>query len=267
MRWGWSLLLVAGLAGGTPLLAAEPAALAKARALYNAANYNGAIDAAATVRPQPQWADAATLVIARSHLERFRQNNDPRDLATARELLSTIRAAALAPRDQVDLIVGLGQSLFLTDSFGAAAEVFETALAHTPPLTGKDRGLLLDWWATALDREAQSRPADRRAAAFTRLATRMETELAADAGSRVANYWLVLAARGSGDLDRAWDAAIAGWVRANLTPDREALRADLDRVVTTALVPERARQRPAREQAEALNALRAEWDAITQSWK
>ena len=42
--------------------AAEPPALAKARTLYNAANYEGAIDAAGSARRQPMWADAAALV-------------------------------------------------------------------------------------------------------------------------------------------------------------------------------------------------------------
>ena len=39
--------------------------------------------------------------------------------------------------------------------------------------------------------------------------------------------------RGAGDLDCAWDAAIAGWVRASLGPETTALRAELDRVVPT----------------------------------
>ena len=50
--------------------AAEPPSLAKARTLDNAANYEGAIDAAAIARRQPAWADAAALVMARSYIER-----------------------------------------------------------------------------------------------------------------------------------------------------------------------------------------------------
>jgi hypothetical protein len=250
--------------------AAEPAGLARARVLYNAADYDAAISAAAPVRQQPQWADAATLVMARSYLERFRVRAEAADLSAAIEALSTIRAVALTPRDQLDLLVGLGQSLYLGERFGAAADVFDNALggsAVSPPLPVRDRLLLLEWWAMALDKEAQSRPADRRPAVFARIGERMEAELRTDPGSRVANYWLAAAARGAGDIERAWDAAIAAWVRAALSPDGPALRADLDRLVTTALIQERARQRPAREQPEAQNTFRAEWESVKQQWK
>jgi hypothetical protein len=246
--------------------AAEPAGLAKARALYNAGSFDAAIDAATPVRQQPQWVDAAALVVARSHLERYRLRNDPADLVAGRALLATIRPALLTPRDQLDLLIGLGQALYLAESFGAAAEIFDNALSRDAALAPRDRLLLLDWWATALEREAQSRAADRRAALFARILARMEEELRAEPGSRAANYWLVAAARGAGDVDRAWDAAIAAWVRAGLSADGAVLRADLDKLVTTALVTERARQRPAREQPDAQAALKAEWDAVKSQW-
>jgi hypothetical protein len=261
------LVLLVCLWWPTAAFADEPAALAKARALYNTANYDGAIEAATAVRQQPQWADAAALVISRSYLERYRSRRESADLAAALETLSTIRAAALSARDQLDLLIGLGQSLYLGESFGAAAELFDTALNRASMLTVRDRLLLLDWWATALDSEAQSRPVDRRPNVFVRIAARMEEELRQDPGNRVANYWLAAAARGTGDLERAWDTSIAAWVRASLSPESAALRADLDRLVTTALIPERIRQRPAREQADALIALRSEWDRIKQQWK
>jgi len=76
-----------------------------------------------------------------------------------------------------------------------------------------------------------------------------------------------VAARGAGDLDRAWDAAIAGWVRAALGSDTPGLRAELDRVVIDALIPERARMRPPREQADAAALMRADWDKVKGDWK
>jgi hypothetical protein len=131
-----------------------------------------------------------------------------------------------------------------------------------------DRRKLLDWWATAVEREAQTRPADRRAALFARLGDRMDAELLIEPGSPVANYWLAAAARGAGDLDRAWDAAVAAWVRATLAPESAGkLRADIDRLVVEALIPERARTRPSPEQTEATAAFRSEWDLIKQNWK
>src|SRR5262245_14671296 len=88
--------------------AAEPPALAKAPALYNDGNYEGAIDAAAVARRQAGFADAAALVIGRSHIELYRQRADAKNLEAAREAFTSIRLAALMPRDRVELIIGLG---------------------------------------------------------------------------------------------------------------------------------------------------------------
>jgi len=248
--------------------AAEPPSLAKARMLYNAGNYEGAIDAAAVARRQAQSADAASLVIARSHLERYRQRADPGDLADAREALASVHVDALAQRDQVDLLVGLGQSLYLGEIYGASAELFDTALNRSSMLEPRDRLMLLDWWATALDRDAQTRPFDRRAPAYQRIAERMDRELRDDPASGVANYWQVVAARGTGDLDRAWSAAIAAWVRSTLNPTTMTqLRGDLDRVMEQALIPERARSNPARDGVDAVEMLRADWSLVKENWK
>jgi hypothetical protein len=248
------------LSSAAPAMAAEPAALARARALYNAADYDAAVTAAATARALPAVTDAAALIGARSLLERYRLRGDPADLANARDALAAVRAGLLPPRDQVDHLVGLGQSLYLANNFGPAAELFDAALGRGALLAHRDRVMLLDWWATALDREAQARPPDRRAAAYQRIAARMEDELREDPGSGPANYWLAAASRGAGDLDRAWSAAAAGWVRARLSPDTaQTLRADLDRLVTDALVPERIRARAPRDPL-------AEWQQLKQQW-
>lgn len=265
-RIGAMLLFLLGLA---PMAwAAEPPTLAKARALYNSGNYEGAIDAAALARRQPQWADAAALVIARSHLERYRQNADAKDLVAARETFVTIKVSALTPRDQVDLVIGMAQALYLAESFGAAADLFQTALNRSSLLGARDRMMLLDWWATSLDREAQSRPVDRRRVVFERIGARMEEELRQDPGSWVANYWQAVALRGAGDIEGAWHAAVAAWVRSTLSPETTAeLRADLDRLVMQALIPERSRVMAVRDAQEAVGALRAEWDLLKQQWK
>lgn len=244
----------------TPAVAAEPPALAEARTLYNAADYDGAISAARAARGVPAAADAADLVGARSLLERYRLNGDPADLANARDALAGVRAGMLTPRDQVDHLVGLGQALFLSNNFGAAGELFAASLTRATLLDRRSRLMLLDWWATAADREAQGRPPDRRAAAYERIAARMDEELREDPGNASANYWLAASSRGAGDLDRAWSAAAAAWVRAKLDPDTaDMLRADLDRLVTEALVPERTRTRPPRDPL-------AEWQQLKQEW-
>jgi hypothetical protein len=96
----------------------------------------------------------------------------------------------------------------------------------------------------------------------------MEAELRVDPGSVAANYWLAVAARGEGDLDRAWDASSAAWVRAMWSPDTSArLRDDIDSFVTQILIPDRVRSRPPREQADAAAVLQAEWDVMKGQWK
>jgi hypothetical protein len=266
----YGLIVVALLltAVGSEAWANEPPSLAKARTLYNAGDFAGAIDAASVARKDAAWADASALVIARAHLEQYRQRADAEDLSEARAALAAVKASALMPRDQVDLIVGLGQSLYLSEIYGAAAELFETALSRASLLAPRDRLLLLDWWASSLDREAQSRPADRRARVFERIGARMNEEIQRDPGSPVANYWLAVSARGAGDIDGAWNSAIAAWVRSTLSPETTArLRDDLDRLMTQALIPERSRTLVAREPQDAVTALKTEWELLKSQWK
>lgn len=248
--------------------AAEHPSLAKARALYNAADFDAAIAAATIARGDPASADAAALVVGRSHLERYRlRTSDPADLAAGREALGAVRMAALLPRDQIDLLVGLGQALFLADAFGAAAELFDVALSRASSLPDRDRFLLLDWWASAIDREAQALGAEQGAMLLERVVARAEDALREDPGHPAANYWLVVASRGAGDPARAWHAAVAAWVRAPLRPESAAgMREDIDQFVTTVLIPERARTRPAREQPAAVNELRDDWEAVKRDW-
>ena len=246
--------------------AAEPSPLARARMLYNASDYDGAIAAAEMARTLPTMADAAAVVEARARLERYRHNPDPMDLADARAALNTVHAAVLSPRDQVDLMVGLGLALYMSDMFGPAAEVFDTALERSMMLPDRDRLMLLDWWATAIDREAQGAMPDRRARLAGQIGTRMAEELRRDPGNAPANYWLAVAARASGDADMAWDAAVAAWVRAPLSGASEQLRADIDRLVVDAIIPERARSRVQRE-PDAAVAMRAQWEMIKSDWR
>jgi tetratricopeptide (TPR) repeat protein len=267
VRWIPALVLV--LLACAPAQASEPAALARARTLYNEGNYDGAIEAANEALKLSTAADAASLVLARAQLERYRQRGDSGDLSAAREVLHHVRQQALAPRDRVDLLIGLGQLLFFGEAFGAAAELFDNALAQSGAPPSRARTLLLDWWASALDREAQSRAVEKRLPVFERMVERMESELRIDPGNAPASYWLAVGARGTGDLDRAWDSAIAGWVRASLSPETtSSLRADLDRLVTQALAAERARQRPiaGRDVPDTATALLGEWDLIKTQW-
>ena len=268
---GALLVLLSLLLAPAVLHAAEHPSLAKARMLYNAGEFDAAIAAAEVARADPASADAAALVAARAHLERYRlRTGNADDLTAARQILSQVRIDALLPRDQMDLLVGLGQALYLADTFGAAAELFDAALSRAMSLSAlsvRERSMLLDWWANAVDREAQRLGAERRASLMRPVVERMEEELYQDPGNATANYWLAVAARGAGDTDRSWHAAIAAWVRAPMEPGTAAtLRGNIDKFVATVLIPERARMRPVAEQQAALAELQAEWELVKQQW-
>jgi hypothetical protein len=140
--------------------------------------------------------------------------------------------------------------------------VFDSVLQSTDPVGGAEREQVLDWWATALDRDTRPRPEIERQAVYLRMRERLQSELADHPSSGAAIYWVAAVARAQGDLQGAWDAAQAGWVRAPLSPDRgAALRADLDRLMERAIVPERARAL-----AQPPDAIRAEWNQFKARW-
>jgi hypothetical protein len=164
--------------------------------------------------------------------------------------------------ERVEYIIGLGETLFFDGSFGAAAGVFDSVLEGPSSLTPEEHERVLDWWASALDRDARPRTEFDRQAVYQRIRERMQSELSTIPASAAASYWISMAARGQGDLQGAWEAVQAGWVRAPMAGDRApALRADLDRLVLTALVPERARAL-----GQPPEALREEWERFKSRW-
>ena len=257
--------VIATLVMVAPVGAADP--LAEARRLYNSGLYDAAEQAALEALKQPALAEGARLVLGRVHLERFRRGADRAELAAAREALRAIDARALDQRDRLELTIGLGESLFLDDRFGSAAELFQWALDRSVTLGPVAHERLLDWWATALDRLAAGQSREAREATYGRLLRRMEQELALEPGLAPASYWVTAAARGLGDLERAWHAAAGGWVAAVLARDRgAALRADLDRLVVQAIIPERAARLQVRDSKQAAAGMLAEWEAFKSSW-
>jgi hypothetical protein len=257
-------LLVVAIAA--PALAADN--LAEARRLYNLGQYEMAEKLARESAAVPTRGDASRVVLGRIQLERYRQTADARDFNLARESLRNVDAAALDPAERVELTIGLAEALYLEGRFGAAADMFESVRQRAALLGTPARERVLDWWATALDRYAQTRPQEDRAAIYARIFQRMSDEIAEHPGSVAAGYWLPASARANGDLERAWHSALAGWLRATLAEDHgTALRADLDRLVTQVLVPERAVKLASRtDQKETMSAMLAEWESFKKSW-
>jgi hypothetical protein len=250
-----------------PVVAAPVDPLATARRLYNQGQYDRALEAAREAEANPATVSSARLVIGRIRLERYRQTAERADLEQARSSLRGLDARVLDSRERIELQVGLAEVLYFDDRFGAAAELLDSVLDASTVLGPEAHERALDWWASALDRHAQTQPADDRGDIYERVIRRTEEELRLDPTSSAASYWLVAATRGVGSLERAWAAAAAGWVRAVLAPDRGAtLRADLDRLVTQALIPDRAARLTVRDRQQAVATMTTEWEEFKTSW-
>lgn len=260
------LLLAAALILAPAQLAAADL-LAEARRLYNLQQYDEAERLAREAGENVATIDRARVVLGRIHLERYRRSADPADLAAARTALRATDTRALDDRERIELTIGLGEALYFEDRFGAAAEMFEGVMDAAAMLGPLARERVVDWWATALDRLALSRQVTERPAIYERMCVRMAREIERDPGSLPAGYWLVAAARGKGDLNLAFDNAAAGWVRAIHARDRGiALRAEIDRLMVQAVLPERAARLSARDQTAVLSGMIAEWDAFKERW-
>jgi hypothetical protein len=264
------VLCALAVLSGLPAAASAQTAradLARARTAYNERQFDEAITAAAAARRGADTADAAAIVLARAHLERYREGADPTDLSTARIVLGSVRTSALDERDAVELLLAMGEALFLEDDFGAAAEVLESGLtsARVYPMLVES---MLEWWGSAVERRASGAAPDSRKKLYTRLVDRMHSELAHTPSSPAASYWMVVGLRGAGEVDRAWDAAVAGWVRARLAGNRSAtLRADLNHLVVEGIIPDRVRHIAYDQRAAAESRLRADWELVKERWK
>jgi hypothetical protein len=263
-----SLLSAALIMLWTSSLSAQRADLAEARTLYNKRQFDSAIAAAKVAQKIPATSDSATVVLARAHLERYRERANPDDLSAARIALGTVRVSNLDSRDHVDFLMALGEALFFEDDYGAAATLFESGIDRAIA-QGSDTGeSMLEWWGSAVERHADGLERAGRINAFTRLRERMSRELSRNPGSAAAAYFFVVAIRGSGEPVEAWDAAIAGWVRARLAGARSAqLRADLDKLVLEGIIKDRVAAMPADRREQAESELRGEWTVVKERWK
>lgn len=262
------LLVMAALlvALAAPASAADP--IAEARRLYNLGQYATAERLAREALAVPATANTARVVLGRIQLERYRQSADPVVLNAARASLRSVDPRVLDWRDRVELLIGLAEALYLEDRFASAAELFESVFERSTTLDMSAHERVLDWWATALDRQAQRLPVAARAALYGRIQERMRTEILALPGSAAAGYWLAASARASGHPDQAWHHAIAGWLRAGLADDGgAALRADLDRLMVQAIIPERAAKLTAKGDVKlAATIMLTEWEAFKGAW-
>src|SRR5581483_2030892 len=247
------LACVAYLAALARPAAAADDPLARARQLYNDQQYEAAVNAAEQARLSP----------ARADLERYRSSEASDDLTNARIRLRRLDPAKFEPRERVEYLVGLGEALYCDGAFGAAADVFDSVLRGTDVIATDQRERVLDWWADALDHDARPRPDIDRQAVYRRVRARMDEELAMRPGNSAAAYWHAAAARAEGDLQAAWDASEAAWVRSPLASDGGArLRGDIDTLMQRGIIPERAKLTGVPPQR-----LQADWDQFKDRWQ
>lgn len=267
---GWAVLsllvIAAPPAGAQP---APPDPLARARQLYNTGEYDAAITAAREVSTRPGAPQEANLLLGRALLERHRASRAAEDLTGARSALVAVDATTLTDRGRLDLVIGLGEALYLDGQYRPAALLLEPVLEQMGLLSTVAREQVVDWWGTAMDRYAQTRPPEERGGVYDEASARLRLHLSRYPDSSAAAYWLPASALARGDLELAWDLALTGWVRSTLAPDHGvALRNDLDRLMTQAIIPERVKRLIDEPDAEAAAArFASEWDEAKGRWK
>jgi hypothetical protein len=273
MRKQSAICAVWALAVVCPGSAAAQSDLERARALYNAGQFDESIAAAEVAKHKPAAEPSATLIAARARLERFRQKSDPQDLGTARADLVSLNPRILAPQEIIEWQIGIGTALFLENQPGPAAEMFATILPTARGrLSAAEYDKLVEWWASTVARVAESQTGPARKEAYSAMLSAVRGEVERSPLSCPAAYWLVVAARGAGDFDGAWNAAVTGWIRAGSQPEGDHLRGDLDRFVTQTLIPERAQARTGQRldamttQAE-IATLTEQWRALADQWR
>lgn len=132
-----------------------------------------------------------------------------------------LRAAAGSPfgdpQQNYELFEGFGEALYLERRHGPAAAIFRMVATAVPPPRASYENAL-DWWATALSRAVEGKPAADRRSACRDIGDTMDAVLTRDRSSTVTPYWRAVAGRELGQPERAWDAAVAAWVGAAGTP-------------------------------------------------
>ena len=200
--------------------------------------YAQAITAAARLRGTPVG-DGANLVLGRSYLEQFRKSADRANLVAAREALRDVRPAQLTSNDRIDYLVGLGESLYLDESYGPAVELFQqrSTTARTLGRVHRSECRLVGDGARPAGAVGVVRAGTR---STPRCGTTPGPSCGRMPGSAAATYWLVVALELLGDLPLAWDIAVAGLMGAARRDQGRALRADLDQLVLQAMATQNA---------------------------
>ena len=264
---GLVALLTLTMAG--PALASR-ADLARALSLYNDRQFDQAIEAASAARKSPETQDAGAVVLARAHLERYRRTGRSRG-SQRRPGKPSARSGrpSLEPRVRLEYLLAPRPGAVPRRRIRRGGHPLRQRRVFrrgsSTPRCGES---FVDWWGSAVERQADVAAGALRVSLFNDLAEDMRTELGRSPESAAAVYWTAAALRGAGYSSAAWDAATSGWVRARLAGERAAmLRADLDKLVLQGVIPDRVRLLPPLERAAAESQLRADWELIKERWR
>ncbi len=77
-----------------------------------------------------------------------------------------VDTAPLDAAERVELTIGLAESLYFEERYGAAAQLFESVRQRSALLGTPAHERVLDWWATSVDKQAQTRQVDERPAIY-----------------------------------------------------------------------------------------------------
>ena len=245
--------------------AQAPSPLARARDAYNAGEYDQAIrfasDARAAADPRTRPPSCSP---GRTSSATARRS--PRSTCRARaEALKGVGDARSRRPTTTSTSSGSASRCYYEERFGAAAECFARARPGRRPVDRRR--------AKVCSTGGPARSISRRRSDPKWIARAIYQRIFDKAGGGVPNTTIdrppprtgsAAAARGADDLERAWAAAIAGWVRAPSTGGvRRSLRADLDRLMTLAIIPERARrQLPTGDLQLVIQRLTGEWQDV-----
>ena len=162
--------------------------------------------------PAGDAVDEASLIVARAHLERFRQTRDAHNLSDGAGGAARHRRHAAVAAQPGRVHAGPGPvAVPGATSSGAAAELFDSALGpRRRPGAGGARSrarLVGDRHRSA----GAGRPRAPRGALPAHRRPDGRRASRCSPGSTAAGYWLAAAARSLGDTERAWHAALAGY--------------------------------------------------------
>ena len=164
------------------------------------------------------------LIIGRVRLERYRSPRHRCSGARRRRGRFSRRRSARAQSTRAAGAAGRAGRCCCSSMIASAPapSCWSRCSTRTASLAPDAHDRAVEWWAIALDAQAQAQPPDRSPAAYQRSVDADGAGAAARPGLGAAGYWLAAASRDAGDLERAWAAALAAWVRASLAPDGAA---------------------------------------------